>query len=80
MSSRFQGATPAVALFLELGILPIRFEIEKGKLFFFKCLHEKDTNDPVQSVYFKQLKHVAEKKLGKLHSRLKTHIQSSTQL
>ena len=35
-------ATPTVALFLELGILPIRFEIEKKQLFFFKRLLDKD--------------------------------------
>ena len=54
-------ATPTVALFLELGILPIRFEIEKRQLFVFKRLLDKDKNDPVQSVYFEQLKYVAEK-------------------
>ena len=53
-------ATPTVALFLELGILPIRFEIEKRQLFFFKRLLDKDKSDPVQSVYFEQLKYVAE--------------------
>ena len=53
-------ATPTVALFLELGILPIRFEIEKRQLFFFKRLLDKDKNDPVQSVSFEQLKYVAE--------------------
>ena len=55
-----QRATPTVALFLELGILPIRFEIEKRQLFFFKPLLDKDKNNPVQSVYFDQLKYVAE--------------------
>ena len=54
-------ATPTVALFLELGILPMRFEIGKRQLFFFKRLLDKDKNDPVQSVYFNQLKYVAEK-------------------
>ena len=54
-------ATPTVELFLELRILPIRFEIEKRQLFFFKRLLDKDKNDPVQSVYFEQLKYVAEK-------------------
>ena len=49
-----------VALFLKLGILPIRFEIEKRQLFFFKRLLDKDKNDPGQSVYFEQLKYVAE--------------------
>ena len=53
-------ATPTVALFLELGILPIRFEIEKRQLFFFKRLLDKDKSDPVQSVYFEQLKYAAE--------------------
>ena len=53
--------TPTVALFLELGILPIRFEIEKRQLFFFRRLLDKGKNDPVQSVYFEQLKYVGEK-------------------
>ena len=53
--------TSTVALFLELGILPIRFEIEKRQLFFLKRLLDKDKNDPVQSVYFEQLKYVTEK-------------------
>ena len=48
-------ATHTVALFSELGILPIGFEIEKRQLFFFKRLLDKDKNDPVQSVYFEQL-------------------------
>ena len=52
---------PSVALFLELGILPTRFEIEKRQLFFFKRLFDKDKNDPVQNVYFEQLKKIAEK-------------------
>ena len=48
-------------MFLELGILAIRFEIDKRRLFFLKRLLDKDNNDPVQSVYFEQLKYVAEK-------------------
>ena len=54
-------ATPTVALFLDLEILPIRFETGKRQLFFFKCLLDKDKNDPVQSVHFEQLKYVTEK-------------------
>ena len=54
-------ASPTVALFLELGILPIRFEIEKRQLLFLKRLLNQDKNDPVQNVHFKQLKYVAEK-------------------
>ena len=57
-------ATPIVALFLELGILPIRFEIEERQLFFFKHLLDKDKNDPVQNVYFKQRRYIAEKNWG----------------
>ena len=40
-------ATLTVALFLELEILPIRFEIDKRQLFLFKRLLNKDKNDPV---------------------------------
>ena len=51
---------PTVALFLKLGILPIRFEIEKRQLFFFKRLLDKDKNDPGQSVYFEQLNKIGQ--------------------
>ena len=64
LSAECQGGlrvTPTIALFLELQILPTRFKIEKRQLFFFKHLLGKDKNDPVQSVYFEQLKYVAEK-------------------
>ena len=46
---------------MSLEYLPIRFEIEKRQLFFLKRLLDNDKNDPVQSVYFEQLKYVAEK-------------------
>ena len=58
-------AIPTVTLFLELGILPIRFEIGKRQLYFFKRLRNKDKSDPVQNVYFEQLKYMAEKNWAK---------------
>ena len=49
------------ALYLELGILPIQFEIEKRQLLFLRRIFNKDFDDPLQSVYNKQLKYQLEK-------------------
>ena len=44
-------ASPTAALFLELGILPVRFEIENRQLFSLKRLLDQEKNDPVQNLY-----------------------------
>ena len=53
--------TPIAALYLELGILPIKFEIEKRQLLFLRRMLNKDFDDPLQLVYNKQLKYEFEK-------------------
>ena len=47
--------TPIAALYLELGILPIKFEIEKRQLLFLRRILNKDFDDPLQLVYDEQL-------------------------
>ena len=49
------GSTPIAALFLELSVLPIKFEIEQRQLFFLKRILDKDPDDPVHAVYKEQL-------------------------
>ena len=48
------GSTPIAALFLELSVLPIKFEIEQRQ-FFLKRILDKDPDDPVHAVYKEQL-------------------------
>ena len=49
------GSTPIAALFLELSLLPIKFEIEQRQLFFLKRIPDKDPDDPVHAVNKEQL-------------------------
>ena len=53
--------TPVAALYFELGILPIQFEIEKRQLLFLRRILNKDFDDPLQLVYNEQLKYEFEK-------------------
>ena len=53
--------TSVAALYLELGILPIQFEIERRQLLFLRRILNKDCDDPLQLVYSDQLKHEFEK-------------------
>ena len=48
--------TPTTALYLELGILPINFEIEIKHLLYLKRILDKKKDDPVQLCYRKMLK------------------------
>ena len=48
-------STPIAALFLELSVLPIKFETEQRQLFFLKRILDKDPDDPVHAVYMEQL-------------------------
>ena len=50
-------STPVAALYLELGILPIQFEIEKKQLMFLKQLLEKNENDPALKLYQQMVKY-----------------------
>ena len=45
------------ALFLELSVLAIKFEIKQKQLFFLKCMLNKDPDDPAHAVYKEQLDH-----------------------
>ena len=44
-------AVPIAALYLDLGVLPIRYEIEMRQLFFLKGILSKDPWDPVKLAY-----------------------------
>ena len=44
----FPKSTPTAALFLELGILPIQYEIEKRQLVFLKRILDRQNDDPVK--------------------------------
>ena len=48
--------TPTAALYLELGIWPIRYEIEIRQLFFLKCVLNRKADDPCLQVYLEMLK------------------------
>ena len=48
--------TPTAALYLELGILPINFEIEIKQLLYLKRILDKKNDDPVQLCYHEMLK------------------------
>ena len=50
-------STSTAALFLELSVLPIKFEIEQRQLFFLKCMLNKDPDDPAHVVYKEQPSH-----------------------
>ena len=49
-------ATPIAAMYLELGILPVRYEIEMRHLLFFKPLLDKKQADPCLRTYIEMLK------------------------
>ena len=49
------NSTPNVSVFLELGVLPITYEIDKRKLVFLHHILTLDLNDPVRRVYYEQL-------------------------
>ena len=48
--------TPTAALYLELGILPINFEIKLKQLLYLKSILDKKNDDPVQLCYREMLK------------------------
>ena len=48
--------TPTAALYLELGILPIKFEIKIKQLLYLKRILDKKNDDPVQLCYHEMLK------------------------
>ena len=52
---------PTDALFLEMSIWPIRFEIEFRQLTYLKRIIDRDQNDPVYQLYQGMLKYSSEK-------------------
>ena len=67
---------PIAALHLELGILPIQFEIESRQFLLKRRIIDKDSDYPVQLVYSEQV-NMSLKKLGKLYVRTAAYISSS---
>ena len=54
-------STPIAALFLELGILPIQYEIEKRQLVFLKRILDRENDDPIKMSCHEMLKYQAER-------------------
>ena len=48
--------TPTASLYLELGLLPMNFEIEIKQLLYLKRILDKKNDDPVQLCYCEMLK------------------------
>ena len=57
-------SAPTAALCLELGIWPIRYEIEIRQLFFLKCALDKKADDPCLLVYLEMFKFKDENNWG----------------
>ena len=53
-------STPTAALFLDLGILPIQYEIEKKQLLYMKCVLEKNASNRVQQTNYQMLEYQGE--------------------
>ena len=53
-------STPVAALYLELGILPIKYEIEIKQLLFHNCILDKEADDPVLLSYQEMLEFSSE--------------------
>ena len=53
-------STPTAALFLDLGILPIQYEIEKKQLLYLKDVLEKNADDLFQQTYYQMLEYQGE--------------------
>ena len=54
-------STPIHGTFLELGIVPIQFEIEQRQLCYLRQILVKDENDPVLKVYKEMFKYNTER-------------------
>ena len=57
---KFSRSVPTDAFFLEMGIWPVRFEIEVRQLTYLKCIIDKDQNDPVSQLYQEMLQYSSE--------------------
>ena len=56
-SNRGSKVNTIAALFLELGILPIQYEIEKKQLVFLKRILDRENDDPIKMSYHEMLKY-----------------------
>ena len=56
----FPISVPTDALFLEIGIWPIRFETEFRQLTYLKCIIDWDKNDPGFQLYQEMLNYSSE--------------------
>ena len=65
------GSKPIAALFLELSVLPIKFETQQRQLFFLKRILDKDLDDPVHTVYKEQLNYNFEENWANYISQLR---------
>ena len=54
-------SVPTDALFLEMGIWHIRFDIEFRQLTYRKRINDRDQNDPVYQLYQEMLKYSSQK-------------------
>ena len=54
-------AVPIAALYLDLSVLPIRYEIERRQIFFLNAILSKDLCDPVKLAYEEMKKFGSEK-------------------
>ena len=51
------GSTPVAATYLEMGVLPIEYEIDIRRLGFLWTILQKNNDDPVRMVYTEMLKY-----------------------
>ena len=65
------GTTPIAALYLDLLVLPIKFEIEERQLFFLKRILDEDPDYPVHAVYKEQLNYNFEENWANYISQLR---------
>ena len=72
-------STPSTALFLELSILPIQYEIEKIQLVFLKIILDRENSDPVKMSYHEILKYQAETNRANNVHELREKVQSSSE-
>ena len=62
------GSTSVAATYLELGVLPIEYEIDIRRLRYLWTIFQKNNDDPVRMVYTEMLKYPFVKKIGQMMS------------
>ena len=66
--------TPVAALYLELGILPVKYEIEIKQLSFLKRILDKEADDPVLLSFQEMLKFGSEANWAKNRELMQTDV------